>query len=315
MRALLRVLRSRAGPIIQPTSRPLSTSPCLQDRLPSFTSDGNFDQFRARPNFLTRMCVLFSGHGFVPLRQTNTKEFAEGAQLALSVVTSELADGNLEALREHLTPECYEKISKFELEPEERDTLVIDTEDILLPWLSFGRVRPDQVLELTLGTISLKGAEAVRKLSVENNEKYAAFIETLKKEKDKKEWADELKAFFAKLPDPNALMAGNSLVITNTRFVQKPDTSEWLVDGIQVRNGLDCMPKLFYIRWWGRVTISLRTKVTFLGILRYDWATDILLFVAILLVLFGSQPPPPKKEGEGERQPNMNPSSDRYSSS
>ena len=186
-----------------------------------------------------------------------------------------MAARDLDALREKVTPECYQVIASQvdRLQPD----LQVLQEDIVLSWIA--KVLSEN--KILVGTYSFPRAGEVKAMKEEYSAKAKAFTESLtNSELSAEEKRDAMKLFLQENQSPEDMIKDSEIVSGNFALVRNEE-GEWLIDAVKLRPTKETMNPISYLRWRSRVLLYLKTGYKMSSLLRYDWFTDYLLIVFI----------------------------------
>ena len=85
--------------------------------------------------------------------------------------------------------------------------------------------------------------------------------------------------------DPWSTMKANEIIIGNYRMKRKSSSHEWTLSEVAQMSSVKAWPKIFRLRWKGRLGIATRLGTDFNNVLRYDYMTDYIAFLLFCLLL------------------------------
>ena len=267
-------------------------------RKPYFTTEEDgFKTFAHTPAFhIHSSLILYGTHDIKLSSQTfgdlDGEQFGDGSRLAVSAVTQELAEGNLEALKESVTPRCFANI-KRELEasrddPDNLKAMAIQNGDIFFSWIASTKAA-ETGKAVMVGTFSFPRGGELAEIISERKAKIKAYVDELKRTKEENPTA-KLRDFISTMEadNPEDMFQDNDFVVGNFALTRSPE-GQWLVDSVRMRNAKDVFSTLFYYRWKGRYGLSIKTGYKFKSVLRWDWTTDFILWTLVItFILNGS---------------------------
>lgn len=90
--------------------------------------------------------------------------------------------------------------------------------------------------------------------------------------------------------DAYSLLANNDIIIGNYRMQRESPESAWTVTEVAQMSSVQAWPKIFRLRWKGRLSIATRGGWSFYTVLRYDYGTDYIVFMMCLALLISDVP-------------------------
>ena len=79
--------------------------------------------------------------------------------------------------------------------------------------------------------------------------------------------------------DPHSIIKENEIIIGNYRMQRDSASHQWTLTQVSQITSAEAWAKIFQFRWKGRLNIATRLGTDFNNVLRYDYASDYIVFI------------------------------------